>query len=476
MKKLVFLFFAISIVFSGVAQKKIIGLTADARVKESFNVVDKETGNFAVFLEENDYVRGFLFDKNYNEIGRIKATDLPSKFKTFIGYQVKGSKINLFMNTQNGRSYGIMIFDFKTGFSHVQELDFKLKGEIFIESISSNNTFYLFSIPKNSSQINIYEFNENLTPILHEIKFKENAFLDRRDRPIKLNKFIFKRDAISGKLSIVTGKIEHNAPNSIEITSKKFKLYHFENKVTFTSDRYNEFTYLITIDLDNYKFSTKRVLKPSFDGSRLGLKSNSFLFDNTLFQIICNTKQLRLRMVDIATEKIVKEYSLMKEETFYFKNTAIILEGGDFDKYRELDKTAQFLRKISQANAGISVYKQNKVYEITFGSSLDKPDNPYIIIGATVGGIGGVLIVASFNTLTSTFNGYTNTKSVRVTGLFDDDFNHIEGRIQKNPFDKIKEYYERNKNIRAQTIFKNNDDFIYGFYKQNQDLYEVIKF
>ena len=116
------------------------------------------------------------------------------------------------------------------------------------------------------------------------------------------------------------------------------------------------------------------------------------------------------------------------------------------------------------------------MYEITFGSSLDKPDNPYIIIGATVGGIGGVLIVASFNTLTSTFNGYTNTKSVRVTGLFDDDFNHIEGRIQKNPFDKIKEYYERNKNIRAQTIFKNNDDFIYGFYKQNQDLYEGIKF
>lgn len=460
--------------FLGYSQKEVISLPTDIWVKQSFNVVDVETGNFAIFLEGNDSVKAFLFDKDYNEIGRIIASDLPSKFKKFIGYKINNKTITIFMNTLNGRSYGTMEFDFEKGSNTVQEIDFKLKGEVYLEAISLNNKFYLFSIPKKSSQINIYEFNDDVNPILHEIIFDEDAFLDRRDRPISIQKFIY--TIANGKKYVDTGKIENLVPNAIEVTSKNFKFYYSENKIAFTSDRYNEFTYIINIDLDTFKHSVKKIKKPDVEGSYLGLKTNSLLFANNLFQIVSNTKQLKFQVTNLSSDTIIKKFSVRKNEELFFKNTPIILEGGDFDKYRELEKTNQYLRKMSQANIGLSVYKRNGVYEITFGSTIEKEANSAILIGGMVGGFSGAIVVASFNLTTTSFNGYANTKSVRLTGLFDDNFNHLEGYLQRNPFDRIKIYYDKYKTIRAQTIFKHGDNFMYGFFKVNQNIYEIIKF
>jgi len=466
MNRLFLFILIVFISFSSKAQEEIINRYTSDLIKQSFNVVDQETGNFAVFFEGYETVYGFLFDKNKREIGRIESSNLPNKYKELIGYLIDGKTIILFMNTKNGRSYGVLKFDFENHKNSVEELDFKLKREDYLESLSIDNKFYLFSRPNNSSQINIYEFNSDLTSSLHEMPFKKDDFLDIKDKPINLYEILSE-----------TEKIENKTPVSIETSSDYVKLYNDSNKVTITSDRYKNYTYLINIDLESYEYSTDRVFKPAIDDSYLGLRTNSFLYENHLFQIIASSKQLNIQITDLYKMTLVKEFSVKKNEPIPFKNSIIIQEGGGFDKYRELDKTSQFLRKISQAHAGISVLKQDGDFQITFGSALEKVNGGgYIIIGAAVGGLGGAIIMASINTITTSYYGYTNSKSVRITGLFDENFNHIEGEVPLNIFDKIKFYTETVKGIQAETIISLEESYLFGYYNKRGKVFKLVEF
>ena len=466
MKRIFFFFFTAFIFSTSNAQEEIINRYTSNEIIHSFNVVDKETGNFALFIEEYEYVHGILFNKDKREIGRIQSSDLPNKYKEIIGYLVDGKTIILIMNTKNGRSYGILKFDFEKSQSTVEELEFKLKKESYLEALSIDNSFYLFSNPNQSNQINIYEFKSDLSSTLHEIQFKKETFIDSRDKPINFYNIFFDIE-----------KIENKIPVSIETSSEYVKLYNNGKKITITSDRYKSQTFLINIDLENYNYSTDRVIKPSIDDSYMGLKTNSFLFENNLFQIVANSKQLNIQITDLDTKSIVKEYSVRKNEPIPFKNSFIVQEGGGFDKYRELEKTSQFIRKVSKAHAGISVLKQDDVFQITYGSALEKMStNDYAIIGVMVGGLSGGIILASINTITTSYYGYSGSKSVRVTGLFNENFSHIEGEVPLNIFDRIKIYAENIKGIQAETIINLDDIYLFGYYNKRKNVYRLVKF
>jgi len=456
----------ISFWVKGISQEEIITITSNSEINQSFNVVDSETGNIAFFLEENKLVKGFLYDKDFKLLAKVYSEDLKDKYKSFIGFQIKGNIISLFMNTKNNRSYGVLTFNFENETSVVTEIDFKLKGEEYIESISTNNSFYLISRPKNKNQFNIYTFNEDFLVNENEIIFKEDDFLDRRDRPIKLYDIFFK-----------TRKINNKAPNSIEATSKFVKFYDYDNRVIITSDIYNEFTFLININLNDFSYSVDKFVHPKYETSMIYVKSNSYVYENNLFQIITSSKKLNIQITDLETKKIIKEYSASKSSPIDFKNSQIILEGGDFKKHRELDKTSQFLRKIAKYRVGISVYKQKGIYQMTVGGITEGSSGMgYVFAGAIVGGmVGGVIVAASINSMTYSYYGYTKTKSVRITGLFDDDFTHVKGAISDNPFEIMKAFFEENKEFKAKTILSYNGSYLYGFYNKKINLYEVFK-
>jgi len=450
-------------------QEEVIQINGDDKfntIKQSFSIVDEKSGNFFVFLEDSDRVYGFLYDENYNSLGNVICPDLSSKFKSIIGYTIEDKKVTLFMNTLNGRSYGAMIFDFEKSISQAKELDFKLRGETYLDAVYYNNTLHVLSVPKRSSQINIYSFNNTLTPIVNEVKFEEQALLDRNDRPIRLSEIV-SRSTIS--------QIELNTPNSLELTSKDFKIYRKGSLVSITSDHFKEYTYVIKFDLDSFKQTVEKVAQRELDGFQMSAYSNSFLLDNKLFQIASNSDELQFQIAEIPSGKIIKKIAVTDDEQLEFKNTPIIQEGGEFDSYRELEKTNQFLRKISNEGIGLSIYKQNGIYEITMGSATEKPSNA-MIVGGALGGLAGGIITASFNNLNSTYNGYKNTKSVRITGLFDKDFNHLEGSISENPFDRIKTAFENTKGATAETIFKLNRSFIWGHYNRKENSYRLVKF
>ncbi|MCF6307751.1 MAG: hypothetical protein L3J09_07330 [Flavobacteriaceae bacterium] len=460
------LFILFTFYIKGISQEEIITIDSISEINQSFNVVDTKTGNIVFFLEESNLAKGFLYNKNFELIGKIFSEDLRNKYKSFLGFQINGSIISLFMNTKNNRSYGVLTFNFGNNTSDVKEINFKLKGEEYIESVSTNNSFYLISRPKNKNQFNIYTFNEDYSVNKNEIIFKENDFLDRRERPVKLYDFI--RNTVN---------INNNVPNSIEATSELVKLYVDNNTISITSDVYNEFTFLIDINLTNFSYSVDKFVHPKYETSMIGVKSNSYVYENNLFQIITSSKKMNIQITNLSSKKIIKEYSASKNSPIDFKNSQIILEGGDFKKLRELSKTSQFLRKIAQYRVGISVYKNEGIYQVSLGGITEGSNGMgYVFIGAAVGGIvGGMVVAASINSITYSYYGYAKTKSVRITGLFNKDFTHIGGGISDNPFEIMKSFFEVNKNLKAKTVLSYNDYYLFGFYNKKINLYKVYK-
>lgn len=467
-------FFLLGIIFSVHSQVKVADIKGDfGEIKQAFNAQDNATGNFAIFLEDNNWVYAILYNRQFQEIGRVSAPDLSSKFKSVLGYQIDNKKFSLLMNTRNGRSYGVVQFDFETGKGVSKELDFKIRGESLIDAVSYQNEVYLLTIPNFSSQVNIYNFKDMSTPILTKLKFGENDFLDRRERSTRIYDVVEKSE-----ISTVDIKV----PNPLEITSKEFKLYQDGKKIILTADKFSEFTYVITIDLETFEKNVKRISKPEFEGFKMGIHSNSFWHNGKLFQIAANLDYLKFQLVDIETQKIIKKYELTDEDELFFKNTPIILEGGDFQAYRELEKTKQFLRKIAEGDVGLSVYKENSEFQITMGATSPK-ENGYLIVGGAIGGIAGTLIVASINSISNSYSAYGNTKSVRITGLFDENMDHLEGNIPANPFDNLKTVYSDKPQsqsekftIQAETVFKLGESYIRGFYNNKEEIYSLYKF
>lgn len=456
------------------AQTKVASIQNDfGSLKQAFNIVDDYTGNFAIFLEESDKVYGILYDKNFNELGRVTAPDLSSKFKSILGYQVHGKKISLLLNTLNGRSYGVYHFNFETGEGNSVELDFKVRKEKFIEAVTYNNTIFVLTVPLFSSQLNIYEFKDIQSPIVHELILKENDLLDRRERPIRLYDLVEK-----AQLSYM----DYEIPNSLEATSSEFKTYQEGENITMTSDKYDEFTQILTFNLETLSYDIKRITKPILEGSYINTKTNSFLHRDKLFQIGLNSKNLKFQIVDISTKGIIESYVVNENEDLFFKNSPIILEGGDFQRYRELDRTKQFFRKIREGDIGISVVKDQGLYQVTMGG-ISEQTNGAIFLGGYLGGIAGAMIVISINQMTNSYYGYYYTKSVRITGLFDEGFNSVEGEVPTNIFDKMNtsntlDLFNGNTHVRTayETVFKLDSFYVKGFYIKNAQTYYLVKY
>lgn len=468
---ILFSFFTILIAFS---QEEVLKVHKNhGKVKQSFNVVDEENGDYYLILEDSDAVHAYHYEASHRLVGYAKSEDLSSKFKEVIGHQITEDRLNIFMNTENNRSYGVLTFDFKEKLGFSQEIDFKITRENFISALSIKNHLYILTSVPRKSRLNIYKFNPDLSHKKTEIEFPENTFLDRKERAIGFDEFV--SYSSSEGIKRETPLVESTIPNSLLTTSTLSKLYVRGNNIILTSDSYREFTQLLALDLTSKSYTVNRIPKPQFEGSSLGIETNSFLDNENIYQLCANREWLSFTIKNIESQEIINSFEITRDDPITFKNTPIIVRGGDFDDYRELEKTTKFLRKITAARVGISVLKNTDGYEITLGSAITTNPNDAVIIGAMLGGIGGAIIVASLNSVSGAYGAYKNAKTVQVTGVFDENFKHLEGDVSPNIFDQIEHFSEENPRIGAETVLKIGGAIHFGYYDKEDEHFHLIK-
>lgn len=437
------LFFLLSF-FCGIfiiqAQKEVLNLpTAYKSVfyddKESLAISNPNTKELVIFVEDVDNSKAVLLDEGFSVIDQLTLKSLERSFKTFIGYQINDDKTySLFFTNKAKKKFGVLVLDFQTGEIIQKKLDFELSGESYVEGISHETNFYLMSVTKSGSNVHFYKFKD--LGVVAEKKSVDFSFLNKigyNDNHITASSYL--------NSSLI--KVDVKSPNAIETTSSSNKLYVVDENFVFTFDKEKDKTQVAIVSPnENFKVSLKAFEKPIL---KAGLKNhNSYLYNGKIYQVTSTPKALVFTIKDFNSNVLIKELNIKREQKITFKNSPIIQEGTSFgNNTRHLETTSQFLRKASRGDIGISTYLDKGKYKITIGSKIEKPQ------GGGFGPMGG-FPMASFGAISATFNptffaygNYSSSKSTYIDCVFDENFNHINGEVPTNSFDKINVFEDK---------------------------------
>jgi hypothetical protein len=442
------------------------------KLKEIIPVVNEYTGHFAMFFKGNNELKALLYNEDQKQIFEpVYIENLPKNFDVFINHIYSENQYTLFFKNNASKKYGCILINFETGkYVISNDLPIQLKGEKIVETFNDKNQLYFLTIKTNSAICYIYTFQLDGSFTKKDIDLSSIPFEKYNGSILKLSDFLS-----NAYVNNLLNKIDYNEPVPLEKTSTYIKIFYNEGVITILNNYYDAYTYIINISVNDITYNYKKIDNENFDLKASKKGSNSFIYEDYFFSVNATSDILNLIIYNYKNGAIVKEYQILKDKEITFKNTPIIREGGDFDNYRELEKTSQFLRKVSNPNLGVAIYRNDKNYIITLGSSQEVATGSPAMIGGMLGGaIGGAIGGALF----ATFDSYTKTRSTRIACVFDENFDHVEGEVPLNIFDKINNYLEE-KNLKKkplQTIFKYKNNYIWGCYNEPNKSYRLIKF
>lgn len=191
-----------------------------------------------VLLEDKDQLYVYLLDKNLKGKSVIKTNHLPSNYKKFLGFSIQENSYTVYFSNSQHTRFGALVIDFDKNKVEQQLMDFRLKKERFIESVSHDNSFFIVSASKKVSEINIYRLNGFNNFTSHKIPA---GSLDYRDPQ---SQFGIKLITILRNSSIGSTLIASDNPNAIDTTSKNVKFYISKNNLIITFDNRIENTHM----------------------------------------------------------------------------------------------------------------------------------------------------------------------------------------------------------------------------------------
>ncbi|PQJ79904.1 hypothetical protein [Polaribacter porphyrae] len=429
--------------------------TTSSNIKDVIPIVNEKNGEIVYILADAKNVYAYKINSKFEVVDRLTSEEKSRKFKILIGYDIDvNDDYTIFLTNKKKEKFLIVRFSFESKQVISKEFDIE-NTESFVQTTTINNQFYLLCSSKQKNELYAYTFKD----------FNKKKNIISTDKLVFLDKL--KKRKTANKMLIFSGEIrkfEENIPNTIEITSSKYKMYERGHEVVFSFNTDDSFTQLLIIDLINFKASTKYFKNPLNKIKNTSKKGNSYLNGDNLFTFSVSKKEFSLKIFNFSSEEEIKTYSAVKEGVISFKNTPIIQEGGIYNNYRELEKTKKFLRKIYAGNIGVSVKKYNKFYHVTLGGYVVQRSNAGMMMpfgGLPIASIGSATIF--FNPAQIAFNSFGNNKATRIECLFDEEFNHKKGEIPENAFDKMQDFVSDSD--KGGTVFKYKDFYIKTEYR-----------
>ncbi len=502
--------------------------------RETFPIVNKVKNETALFLIDNDEISGLLLDKNFKQIDSITTNNPASKYKDIIGHSIDDKNYNIFFTNDKKTKFFVKSIDFATKMSQDEELDFKFENDLYLQSISYNNKFYIISVDKKTSIINFYIFEGNKLNLTKKFDFTNYQFSDTSEsnlydifkklsvpnqgqvlsfnNPYALGVGAFKTTISKANLEL--NKLDTENLNSLESTSATNKIYYYDNKFYITLDNDINSTKIITIDLIDFKTKVNYFNHLAIQNENEKIHSNSYLYQNLLYQINTSKSELCYSIIDINNKQLLKSYRFKKDDINVIKNTAFVKEGHDLSLSRiitssdsgilnstilkqkkdepevEIDDAQKFLKRVYNSEIAITAHKSKvgiqlivggvKITEnTTFTKSPTAFPNPTThTFTNPVNGMTTNFTTSYYNPVMYNYNSYKTSRDTYFKTIIDqNNFEHIAGDLTKNAFDKIKQFENDNEtSVAMTTVFKFGTFYVYGAYSKSDKTYSLRKF
>lgn len=431
-------------------------------------IVHKESGNAFILIKYKNFSKAYLFDKNQKLLCEIKTTKILENTNFFVGSSASELKFVLFFSNNNNSKFDRLDIDFEIEKFSVSTLGLNIKKEYLINSFENKGAVYLLSILKDTSILKLYELGFDRGIKEREIDLSNESFKKFNGLEASLFYLISSNRTPSKTQS---ASISYNVPSSLETTSAVNKIYSKDEIISITNDNVSSHTNIIQINVEDGSYKCYEIPKKGFLKEELRSESNSFIFDNYFLSAYATTSKMVLAIYDIKTKSIINEFELSDKDSISFKNSPIIKNRGKRIREKDTNHSAQFLRDIVNSNIGVSVYKRNDVFVVSLGGSEKEQSMTFAIVGGVLGGVVGAMLL-------STFDSYSRTNSTKIDCLFDGNFNHLEGELEKNGFDRVKEFIAQEKlqNKPLQTVFKHQQNYVWGYFDRSIGVYKFHKF
>jgi len=448
--------------------------------RDIFQVVNNEKKDVTLFISDKIKVKAVHLDESMKIVDSI-SSERPDtkKYDMMIGYNINGNNPRLFWASNDYEEIFTQLFDVSNQKVTTQQYNLVLKEEKILQKFSGSDKFYILTVIKKSNSLKLHVFDKNGVYSARVINLEGFHF--------------FKSDYTKSDLYGILGEnllpfeapfslknINVDNPTSLTDAATKRKCYFNNKTLVLTIDTNPDYTQAIVVDLEKYTAAEKIIRSAgisnvSSTGYKVPVTSNSFYFDDKLYILKSSTDQFFFSIKDLENNTL-KEYSATADAPIDFKNSEIYQEGGDFGGKRTLETSSQFLRKIVNLNAGLSCYHIGQNTLITFGGISSMGQSAGQVTANQFGLIGALVGAAFFSPTMDNFNSYANRKVVKIEGLFDNEGNHVKGDLQPLAFDKIRTFFDDNKDVSSQTLFNLKAAYYLGYYDNKTKEYTIRKF
>jgi len=456
-------------------------------IRESLPIINKVRNELTLFLLDEWFINGITLNTDFELIDEY-TTSRPD-YEYLLGYSIDSNNYYFFFSNDKKNEFYSKTINIINKSSIERPIELDLSEEEFIESFEYNNQFYLLTIKKSSSIIKIYIFKGDEIIDFKQFDFNKYQFSKSQSNTLYnvLNK---NTNPLLNPINIY--KTDTFNPYSFDKNSKKNKFYFIDGKIYITLDNEINNTKILTINVKNLSSNVKYFEYPnSFCSNALIIKTNSFISNNTIYQVVGCKQGISVYSRNLHTGIENNVFDLQKNQRKIFRHASAIQEGGTTwitqSSNRTLENTKKILKKINTSNISISVNYTKNIQELIIGGYKEIP-----------GGIkgGGMVMTSpgsSFSTPTGTVTVpptyeydpdlYGQSKNPRIRKVYfkiiNDNLkeNHFNIVSSINVFDKVKDYSKKMRDdIAAVSIFKINDFYIYGYYNELEKKYYLRKF
>ncbi|MFD1062441.1 hypothetical protein ACFQ1Q_04220 [Winogradskyella litorisediminis] len=473
------LFFALGISLMANSQDEVLRFGIDTKntrsKKATYSLVDSKTKDFAFLILDRNQIHANLFNADFKAVSKFTFDAPKRKYLEPLAYSIKDSNYNLLYANGGFSKFIVVTVDFLNKKTTTTEFNFDIDKELYIDTVVHDNNLYLLTSDKTSIIIRTLTENNNLKKV-STFEVNKNS---------KNNKLYNSRPDFWGyfwlqiRESNIT-KIDHRIPISIEQASTPNKLYKFKDNLVLSFEDEENGTLVYTIDLNTLFISESSFLYPKgkIDDFK---KFNSFIYEDRIFQLASSRKEMSFQIKDLDAT-ILKEFYVTKEDSITFKNGPIVQEGQTylpFQNRRELEASSKYLRKISSGDIGLSILKNDNLYEIILGGYKQVQSAGFGI------GFGGNNL--AFNTGTGTFvpifnptfynyNSFSSTKATFFETVLTENFEHVKKEFEPSINDCIDDYMVDYKGITAEDLFFVDETPYYTYINLKKKEFVLVDF
>lgn len=364
-----------------------------------------------------------------------------------IGYSFsEDGNPTLYWATDDYKSILVVKYYLETKTYKMLSYNSPISSQFIIATFQKNNLFYMITKDLTTPALIVYVFKNG---VVEEklFDFSSYAFQDKKTKRISFNQVVTEN---------LIEKIELNEYNPLFKSSKKSKLYMFDQHIILTLDHNPTQTQVFDINLENNDIVEKIFTQSVINNPKK--ISNSFLYNDKIYQVNASPDELVFDIKNFNSGETLKSFKVTKNDTIRFKSSPLLVQGEN-QRTRELKNTSKFLQRLSNLDVGISVFKNSQNTLVTLGG-VPKIEKRYYTV----------------NDQLYTWDFGSSAESVFFESTLNKDNEFVKFEQQPYAFDNINQFLQQNKKAILPNILKFKDFYILGYYDSTTKQYLMRKF